>query len=201
MARLMVVFTLLMGFLGFAGAARADTPCAALTSLSLPHAGVTSAVLTPAGAGKACKINVTARPTADSDIRIEVWIPEGAAWNGRYLQSGTGGFAGSIRSEALAALAAQGFAAAATDDGHQSADFTDARWAADHPDKATDYAYRALKETTDAAKALIAAYRGGPPKYSYFNGCSNGGREALMEAQKFPNDFDGIIAGAPATFG
>jgi len=178
--------------------ARADTPCERLTALALPHAVVTAAAVMPAGAATACKINVTSRPTPDSNIGIEVWIPAGAAWNGRYVQLGNGGFAGSIRSQALAALAAQGYAAAMTDDGHQSAVGTDASWAIGHPEKVVDFGWRALKETTVDAKALIRAYRGARPKFAYFNGCSDGGREALMEAQRFPGDFDGIVAGAPA---
>ena len=178
--------------------ALAGAPCEQLTGASLPHATVTSAATVQAGSLTACRIQVTSRPTADSDIRIEVWIPTGPAWNGRYVQIGNGGFAGSIRSQGLAALAAQGYAAAATDDGHQSAIGTDASWAIGHPQKVIDFGWRALKETTNDAKALIRAYQGAPPKYAYFNGCSDGGREALMEAQRFPNDFNGIVAGAPA---
>ena len=179
--------------------AQAATPCAELVKLQLPHATVTSAALTPAGSVTACKIDVVSRPSADSAIGIEVWIPEGAAWNGRYLQLGNGGFAGRIASERLGQRAAQGYAVAMTDDGHQSAPgFPDATWALGHPEKVTDFGWRALKETTETAKALIRAHAGVPPKYSYFNGCSDGGREALMEAQRFPRDFDGIVAGAPA---
>jgi hypothetical protein len=178
--------------------ALAATTCASLQSMALPHATVTSAEDTQAGQTPACKIEVTSRPTSDSDIRIEIWIPEGRAWNGRYLQLGNGGFAGAIASRRLEASAAQGYAVAMTDDGHEDADGTDGRWAVGHPEKVTDFGWRALKETTDDAKALIRAYEGASPKYSYFQGCSDGGREALMEAQRFPRDFDGIIAGAPA---
>jgi Tannase and feruloyl esterase len=181
-----------------AGGAHAATPaCAALTGLQLPHARVTAASEEAAGTLTACKIEVTAAPTPDSDIRIEVWIPDGDGWNGRYLQLGNGGFAGAIRSPALQAAAANGYAVAATDDGHEAAG-TDASWAVGHREKVVDFGWRALKETTEAAKALIRAYQGGPAKYAYFQGCSDGGREALIEAQRFPDDFDGIIAGAPA---
>ncbi len=178
--------------------AHAATPaCASLTQLQLPHAKVTAASDETAGKLAACKIEVTAAPTSDSDIRIEVWIPDGDGWNGRYLQLGNGGFAGAISSAALQFSAANGYAVAATDDGHE-APGTDASWAVGHPDKVVDFGWRALKETTDAAKALIRAYQGAPAKYAYFQGCSDGGREALMEAQRFPDDFDGVIAGAPA---
>ena len=180
-----------------AGATAAATPCTALAALQLPHARVTAAADETAGAIAACKVDVTAAPTPDSDIRIEVWIPKGEAWNGRYVQLGNGGFAGAIESESLRSVAALGYATAATDDGHEATG-TDAGWAVGHPEKVIDFGWRALKETTDAAKALIRAYQGGPAKYAYFSGCSDGGREALMEAQRFPDDFDGIIAGAPA---
>jgi feruloyl esterase len=139
-----------------------------------------------------------ARPTTDSDIRFEVAIPQGGAWNGRYVQVGNGGFAGSIYESGLLKALAMGYAAAGTDDGHQSRIGTDASWAMGHPQKVIDFGYRALKETTDAAKAIILAYQGRGPKFSYFQGCSDGGREALMEAQRFPADFDGIVAGDPA---
>ena len=182
----------------WAGAAVAATPaCAALTALQLPHAKVTAASDETAGPITACKIEVTAAPTPDSDIRIEVWIPDGAAWNGRYLQLGNGGFAGQIPSRSLQAAASAGYAAAGTDDGHEATG-TDASWAVGHPEKVVDFGWRALKETTDAAKALIRAYQGGPARYAYFTGCSDGGREGLIEAQRFPDDFDGIVAGAPA---
>src|SRR5665213_1063215 len=91
-------------------------------------------------------------------------------------------------------------AVAGTDDGHQSTINTDASWALGHPEKQIDFGYRALKETTDAAKAIIHAYEGTGPRFSYFQGCSDGGREALMEAQRFPADFDGIVAGDPANY-
>jgi hypothetical protein len=191
-----------LGLTLIGGLARAQsTACTSLASLALPHAAVTEAVDLPLGPkDHVCKLAVTARPTADSDIRIEVLIPEGAAWNGRFVQLGNGGFAGQINERDLALLAAAGYAVAATDDGHQSADETDASWALGHPEKVVDYGWRAIKETTDAAKTLIRSYEMSPPKYAYFEGCSDGGREALMEAQRFPNDFDGIIAGAPAAW-
>ncbi len=160
------------------GAARAESPCVEIKALTLPHATVTDAADVPAGASAACRIRLTSRPTADSDIRIEVWIPAGAAWNGRFVQLGNGGFAGSISSPRLAAVAARGYAVAATDDGHQTTDGTDGRWAVGHPEKVVDFGWRALKETTDTAKVLIRAYTGTGAKYAYFQGCSDGGRGA-----------------------
>lgn len=144
-----------------------------------------------------CRVEGAARPTADSDIRFDVLIPEGAGWNGRFLQVGNGGFAGQIPYPTMLLGLAKGYAVAGTDDGHQTADNHDARWALGHPEKVIDFGSRAVKTTTDAAKAILAAY-GAMPKKAYFFGCSDGGREALMTAQRNPADFDGIVAGAPA---
>ncbi len=99
----------------------------------------------------------------------------------------------------LLAIAIQrGYAAAGTDDGHADPVGTDASWGLGHPQKIIDFGYRALKETTDKAKAVIKAYAGNGPQFSYFAGCSDGGREALMESQRYPDDFDGIVVGDPA---
>ena len=152
-----------------------------------------------AGGKPACKVLVTSRPTPDSDIRIEVWISRAEAWNGKYVQVGNGGLAGAVPSAAVQARAASGYASAGTDDGHE-ADSRSAAWALGHPEKIKDFAWRSLKETTDVAKALIAAQKQAPIARSYFVGCSAGGREALMEAQRYPKDFDGIVAGAPANY-
>jgi hypothetical protein len=189
--------------------------CESLTGLSLDHATVMAATSVPAGtftpptlAGATtpatpipnlpafCRVQITSYPTSDSSIGIEVWLPEN--WNGKYLQSGNGGFAGTVPYTALGRDIQRGYAAAGTDDGHADPVNTDASWALGHPEKTIDYGYRALKETTDKAKAVIAAYAGSGPKFSYFFGCSDGGREALMESQRYPNDFDGIVVGDPA---
>jgi feruloyl esterase len=173
----------------------AATACADLVNLKLPHVTITEASMVTAGPAY-CRVLGTARPTPDSDIRFEVVIPE--QWNGRYLQVGNGGFAGTIPERNMLAPLALGYAVAGTDDGHQDSVSTDASWALNHPEKVIDFGYRALKETTDAAKAIIAANKGAAPRYSYFQGCSDGGREALMEAQRYPDDFNGIVAGDPA---
>lgn len=185
--------------LGLASAAHAETACADLARTKLAHAEVTQAVEVEAGGKPACKVDVTSRPTADSDIRIEVWIPRGEAWNEKYVQVGNGGLAGQIPVSAIKAQAEKGYASAGTDDGHASNGRT-AEWAYRHPEKIKDFAWRSLKETTDVAKALITAQKGSPLARSYFLGCSAGGREALMEAQRFPNDFDGIVSGAAANY-
>jgi len=125
-------------------------------------------------------------------------MPRKDAWDGRFVQLGNGGFAGRVWEKSVLGVLARGSAAAGTDDGHASTDVTDASWALGHPEKVIDFGYRALKETTEAARAVLRAYMGSAPARSYFVGCSDGGREALMEAQRYPEDFDGIVAGAPA---
>ena len=182
------------------GAQPVSDACTNIASLKLAHVNVTEAVTVTAGALPTyCKVMGSAHPTSDSDIRFEVLIPEGSAWNGRYLQVGNGAFAGSIREATMISALAQGYAVAGTDDGHQSTVGSDASWALNQPEKLIDFGYRAIKETTDTAKAIITAYTGSAPHYSYFQGCSDGGREALIEAQKYPADFDGIVAGDPAS--
>lgn len=181
-------------------AAHAETACADLAKTALPHAQVTKAVTEAVGDKQVCKISVTSKPTPDSNIELELWIPEGAAWNGKFVQVGNGGFAGSIPVMQFGRLVRAGYAVAGTDDGHQDKVGTNASWALGHPEKVTDFGWRALKETTDISKRLIAAEQGGKLTRSYFLGCSDGGREALMEAQRFPTDFDGIVAGAPANY-
>jgi hypothetical protein len=190
----------------------AQQACSGLSALSLPHTTITSAVSAPEGAipsagpGNAalvtapahCDVQAVARPTKDSEIRLQIWLPV-SGWNGKYLQVGNGGWAGSIDQTALADPLRRGYAVAATDDGHQSAGpVPGAPWAVGHPEKLIDFGYRAVHETSVQAKAILRAYFGREAARSYFSGCSDGGREALMEAQRYPEDFDGIIAGAPA---
>jgi feruloyl esterase len=143
-----------------------------------------------------CRVRGVAQPTPVSRIGFELWLPA-RSWNGRYYQLGNGGFAGNIHLPSLAAEAARGNAAAATDTGHSGSGF-DASWAAGQPERVVDYGHRSIKSTSDAAGSLIAAYYGRPPARRYFAGCSNGGRQALMAAARYPEDWDGIIAGAPA---
>jgi Tannase and feruloyl esterase len=192
----------------------AAAPCESLTSLALPHAVLTLAqsVATgqftpPAPAGPAggalfkslpafCRVAATLRPVEDSEIRVEVWLP-GSDWNGKFQAVGNGAWAGSISYPAMATAVAAGYAAASTDTGHSG---NNPAFITGHPEKVTDFAWRAVHEMTAAAKAISAAYYGNAPQRSYFNGCSTGGRQALTEAQRFPNDYDGIIAGAPAYY-
>jgi hypothetical protein len=145
-----------------------------------------------------CRVQAEIRPSMDSHIKIEVWMPA-SGWNGKFEQVGNGGLGGSINLFVLAGTLKSGFATAATDDGHEGPP-TDGSWAIGHPEKVKDFGYRAVHETSAKAKKIIEAFYHKPPRYSYFNGCSEGGREALMEAQRFPEDFDGILAGAPGHY-
>jgi feruloyl esterase len=135
-------------------------------------------------------------------INFELKLPI-TSWLGRYLQEGCGGYCGSISQTTFPACDTQlggDFAVAATDDGHTAANPFDAQWAADDEQLRIDFGYRAVHVVSVAAKAIIKIYYGMPPLHSYFNGCSDGGREGLMEAQRYPRDFNGIIAGAPAAY-
>jgi feruloyl esterase len=142
-----------------------------------------------------CRVSVTLRPTADSEIRSDVWLPPASEWNGKLLMEGGGGLVGSINTEGMTYAVREGYASASTDTGHTG---RSGKFALGHPDKITDFAYRAVHETAVEAKALIAAYYGRGPRLSYWEGCSTGGRQGLMSAQRYPEDFDGIIVGAPA---
>ncbi len=144
-----------------------------------------------------CRVQGVLKPTTDSYIRFEVWLPV-RNWNGRFEQVGNGGFAGRIRYKFMVPELKRGFAVASTDDGHTNG--PNQSWAMGHPERIIDYGYRAVHDTSGAAKSIIRSYYNRGIAYSYFNGCSDGGREALMEAQRFPEDFNGIIAGDPANF-
>jgi len=203
-------------WIGLAGGLGRGATCESLAQIQLPNTTITSARPVAAGAftppkGETglsgpptythlpafCQVAGVIKPSADSDIRFEVWRPA-AGWNGRFQGIGNGGFAGSIDySGGLANAIANGYAAASTDTGHTQ-NGIDAKWALDHPEKIIDFGYRAIHATTENGKAIVRAFYGEAPKYSYFSSCSNGGRQALMEAQRFPADYDGIVAGAPA---
>jgi hypothetical protein len=186
----------------------AQHTCQGLMTLAYEHTTITSATDVPEGplsggrggapviAPAHCAVHGIIRPTKDSEIHFALWIPA-SGWNGKYLQLGSGGWAGAINEAGLAEPVKRGYAAAATDDGHQGG--LGATWAIGHPEKLTDFGYRAVHETNLQSKAIIRDLFGRAPSRSYFNGCSDGGREALMEAQRYAEDFDGIVAGAPAS--
>lgn len=165
----------------------AQRPCADMAGLP----DVTEAVQTPTH----CRVSVTLRPSADSEIKSEVWLPATGSWNGKFLMEGGGGFVGSVNTNGMTKAIREGYATASTDTGHAGGSGS---FGLGHPEKIVDFAYRAVHETAVKAKAVIAAYYGRGPRLSYWEGCSTGGRQGLMSAQRYPEDFDGIIAGAPA---
>ena len=202
-------FVFMLASFIFTSSTVAAQTCEKLSSLKLANTTITGAqpvafgaFTPPAGSSAApfkdlpafCRVSGVIKPTADSDIKFEVWMPA-SGWNGRFEGVGNGGFAGSISYEGLAGAVARGYAAASTDTGHSGRDAT---WALGHPEKIIDYGHRAVHEMTEKAKSIVSAFYGSGPKHSYFASCSNGGRQALMEAQRYPNDYDGLIAGAPA---
>jgi len=195
------------------GGLLAASACESLTTMPLANTTIASVVSVPAGPFTApdgtafaslpafCRVAGSIQPTSDSDIRFEVWMPA-AGWNGRFAGADNGGFGGSINYGKIGDALAHGYAAASTDTGHQagSRGALDAGWALGHPEKVVDFGYRAIHLTAQTAQALVAAFYGQPPVHSYFDGCSNGGRQGLMEAQRYPADYDGIIAGSPANY-
>ena len=199
-----------------ASAAQSRTaPCETLAAVALPGATITKAERVEAGAFVApppppgppvtvdyttlpafCRVAATAAPTADSAIKFELWLPA-QGWNGKFVAVGNGGFAGMIFYFAMAEPLRAGYAVASTDTGHEGGP-ADASFAVGHPEKLVDYAWRAVHEMTVKSKTVVTAYYSAPPRRSYWVGCSSGGRQGLKEAQRFPDDFDGIAAGAPA---
>jgi len=181
--------------------------CVALQSQGSPTVAIMATKVIPAGAFKEpgstaqlpnlptfCRVVGRLEPTKDSDIGIEVWLPI-TGWNGKFLAVGSGGWGGSIAYGAMADALRRGYATSATDDGHTG---SSASFIMGHPEKLIDFAYRAEHEMTLEAKSLIKAFYGRNPQYSYWNGCSGGGREGLLQAARYPDEFDGIIAGDPA---
>jgi feruloyl esterase len=158
-----------------------------------PPAGGAAAAKAAASLPAFCRVALTIKPSADSDIKSEVWLPM-TGWNGKFLQVGNGAWGGSIQYGPLAEGLRRGYAVASTDTGHTGGD---ASFAVGHPEKLIDFGYRSVHETAMHGKATIAALYGSQPRLSYFEGCSGGGRMSFMEAQRYPNDFDAIIAGAP----
>ena len=196
--------------------AMAAASCESLAGLRLPDTTVTLAEKVPQGglallppgapAGaqpqrfpnlpEFCRVAATLKPSADSNIKIEVWLPA-ANWNGKFMGVGNGGFSGAIGYGAMREPLLRGYAVASTDTGHEGGG-ADASWALGHPEKQIDFGYRAVHEMTLKAKAFVAAFYETAPRLSYWNGCSSGGKQGLKEAQRFPDDYNGIIAGAPA---
>jgi feruloyl esterase len=143
-----------------------------------------------------CRLAGEIKPATDSDIKFELWMPV-SGWNPKFMGVGNGGWAGEVAYNGMGEPLLAGYATASTDTGHAG---NDATFALGHPDKVADYGCRAVHETTVKAKLILAAYYRQAPGFSYWNGCSGGGEQGLAEAQRFPADYDGIIAGAPANY-
>src|SRR5437867_3134116 len=199
-----VCLVMLGGLALFGGEVFAQTPCDAVANMQLPRTTITSATMVAGGplpnaqginVPAHCEVKGVIRPTKDSEIQFAVWLPP-AGWNGKYLQVGNGGWAGAIPYRAMVDSLVRGYAVAGTDDGHDGG--AGAAWAIGHPEKLIDFGHRAVHETNLQSRAVVRAFYGREPSLSYFVGCSDGGREALMEAQRYPDEFNGIIAGAPA---
>nr|HEV7954581.1 tannase/feruloyl esterase family alpha/beta hydrolase [Candidatus Acidoferrales bacterium] len=218
----LTTFAIVAAFAACAAHAQSTPNCEALAKLAIPQAKITSVESVAAGAltlpGQGspaqaaaasaffkslpafCRVAVDSTPSSDSDIKIEVWLPA-SNWNGKFQGQGNGGFAGSIDYRGMGTAITQGYASASTDTGHTASTAgLGAAWALNHPEKITDFGYRAIHLMTQIAKILVTNYYGSNAQHSYFSACSNGGRQALMEAQRYPDDYDGIIAGAPANY-
>lgn len=187
-------------------------PCGNLAALTLQDVAVVSATAEAAGfkppgappqaaanAGTPtlpafCRVFAVARPSPDSHINLEVWLPEN--WNGRFQGVGNNAFLGTISYGAMAVALARGYATASSDAGHIGGELD---FAQGHPEKAKDWAWRSAHVTAEIGKLMVRNHYGRWPQYSYFTGCDSGGHQALMEAQRYPNDYDGIVAGVPAS--
>jgi len=202
------ICSLLLAVVLHAQQAPAKASCTDLARLALPNTTITLAETVAAGAftqpGRGgggnfgalpafCRVAATLKPSADSDIKVEVWLPA-AGWNGKFQAVGNGAFNGTIAYPAMATALAAGYAASSTDTGHTGGS---ANFALGHPEKVIDFGWRAVHELAETSKKVIAAHYGTAAKFSYWNGCSAGGRQGLKAAQKFPADFNGIVAGAP----
>jgi feruloyl esterase len=193
--------------------ASAQQSCESLASLKIPNVTITSVKAGKPGfelpgqsgfmgnvpgmkiSAPFCRIEAFSAPTSDSHIGIEGGLPDKANWNGTFLAAGNAGFIGSLSSAGLAEIMQQGYVAGGTDTGHVDAGF---EWAIGHPEKWADWGYRAVHEMAVLTKKLAETYYGKPIQHSYWNSCHNGGNQGLNEAQRYPDDFDGIVAGDPA---
>jgi feruloyl esterase len=198
---------LALGLAAASGASQAALSCANLASVTPEASNITSAtmVTAPTTIGGAavsvpfCRVQGTARPSFDSEIKFEVWLPPTAAdWTGRMKVNGTGGYAGATPYARLAQDIGDGFISAGSNMGHDGGEA--ASWTMGHPEKVKDWGLRAHYYVATAAKTLSVAFYDRPVAHSYFEGCSNGGRQAMMMAQNYPELFDGIVAGAPSMF-
>lgn len=175
------------------GAATAQVACESLKGYLAPDVKITAAAAQTSPV-PLCKID----GVVGKEINFTVWLPD--AWNGKFVMGGQGGFAGRVEAQTVGmGVLQKGYATAGTDTGHNGpAGSTDGAWAMGDMERIVNYAHAAIHRVTVTSKGLVQSRYGRAPDKSYFAGCSNGGRAALQAAQRYPNDFDGIIAGAPA---
>ena len=221
--KISVLFTLLFGVFMLPPPAAARQSCESLAAMKIPHVTITLATaIEPAPEYEApnpktpvwtadpikvtvpfCRVTGYSTPAKDSHIGFEIWLPRADHWNGKYMGIGTPGFVGFIAYRALARNMQKGYATASADNGHVDVDTPGeaptAEWGG-IPDKVIDWGHRSQHETTVIAKRLVKAYYGTPAKYAYWNSCHEGGNQALTELQRYPQDFDGIVAGDPAYY-
>jgi feruloyl esterase len=193
------------------GIAACATPCENLSALTIPATVITAAApvlagpFAPGGSGGRsgaparsfpafCRVTAIARPVPDSEIRIEIWLPDNSSWNGKLLGTGNGGYSGAIGYSDMERGLRQGYAVAGSDTGHEGGDL---KFGLGHPEKINDWAWRAVHVMTETAKLVARSFYGRFAAHSYFTGCSTGGQQALTEAQRYPGDYDGILAGDP----
>jgi feruloyl esterase len=186
--------------------ATAASVCSSLTGLIIPNTTIVRSSEIPAGSFEPegatrpvsvpefCRVTAVSRPANDSEIHLEVWLPPEAKWNGKFEGTGNGGFSGALSYSTMADALRRGYATAGSDTGHEADDLT---FGVGHPDKIDDWGWRAVHLTTEVARLIVRNQYGRWPEHSYFTGCSTGGQQALTEAQRFPEDYDGIVAGDP----
>jgi feruloyl esterase len=185
-----IVLGVLAALLSGVGPSPAGQSCESLTGLVLDGTTITEAAVV--SAGTYCRVTGVVAPSNN----FEVWLPV-TGWNGKYMGVGNGALGGYINFFGMQVALARGYATGGTDNGHQGG-LADASWAVGHPELVVEFGHRSVHTTTVTAKAVVAAFYGVAPARSYFLGCSTGGRQGLMEAQRYPEDYEGVVAGAPA---
>ncbi|HEX3742912.1 MAG TPA: tannase/feruloyl esterase family alpha/beta hydrolase [Bryobacteraceae bacterium] len=163
--------------------------CESLASLTLANTTLTAENLSAY-----CRVAAVVKPVADSEIHVEIWLPPPQQWNGKFLGTGNGGYSSALSNAEMHAALQKGYATAGSNTGHEGGDL---KFGAGHPEKIRDWAYRATHVMTATAKQVVGAYYDRAAAHAYFEGCSTGGHQALMEAQRYPADYDGIVAGDP----
>ena len=178
--------------LGSVSSSAPPASCESLANLAISHTEIASATREPSS--DVCRVQLILRAVPDSEIRVEIWLPTAQKWNGKFLGTGNGGYSGDLSQPTMKSALEKGYAVAGSDTGHQGGDL---KFGSGHPEKINDWGYRAVHGMTEVAKLVIRNYYGRFAGEAYFTGCSTGGQQALSEAQRYPADYDGIIAGDP----